>query len=100
MYILEKIEKYLNEETAYQKFFNKKLKKFGVKSQAELKGDQAATEEARKHNVAATAESKPPPAVAASGATPPVAEPKLPQPKSREEMEEWFEEGAEAGKWD
>ncbi len=40
MNILEKIDKYLNEETAYQKFFNKKLKKFGVKSQTELKGDQ------------------------------------------------------------
>ena len=34
--VLEKINKYINEETAYQKFFKKKLEKYGVKSPAEL----------------------------------------------------------------
>ena len=38
--IEEMVKKYLGEETEYQKFFNKKLKKFGVKSQTELEGDQ------------------------------------------------------------
>jgi len=36
MNLLEKIELYLNEETEYQKFFQKKLEKFGVKSPTEL----------------------------------------------------------------
>jgi hypothetical protein len=37
---MSRLSKYLGEETEYQKFFNKKLKKFGVKSQKELEGDQ------------------------------------------------------------
>jgi hypothetical protein len=39
MKILEKIDDYLKEET-YKEFFNKKLKKYGVKSPAELDDDQ------------------------------------------------------------
>ena len=39
---LEKIyeEKFLKEETDYQKFFKAKLKKYGVSGPDELKGDQ------------------------------------------------------------
>lgn len=38
---LDKVyESMINEETAYQKFFQKKLKAYGVSSPAELKGDQ------------------------------------------------------------
>jgi hypothetical protein len=40
MKIDEVVNKYLTEQTEYQKFFQKKLEKFGVKTQAELKGDQ------------------------------------------------------------
>ena len=40
MEITRKIGKFLNEESEYQKFFKKKLEKFGVSSPAELKGDQ------------------------------------------------------------
>lgn len=36
MYILEKIDKYLKEESAYQKFFKSKLKEWGVSSPDEL----------------------------------------------------------------
>jgi len=36
MNILEKIDNYLNEESAYQKWFAKKLKEAGVKSPNEL----------------------------------------------------------------
>ena len=36
MKVLEKIELYLNEKSAYDKFFEKKLKKWGIKSPADL----------------------------------------------------------------
>lgn len=36
MNILEKIDRYLSEESEYQKWFAKKLKEAGVKSPAEL----------------------------------------------------------------
>ncbi len=39
MNIIDKIDKFINEESAYQTFFNKKLKEYGVKSPAEL-GDK------------------------------------------------------------
>ena len=38
--ILEKINNYLNEESAYQTFFNKKLKEAGVKSPSELSDEE------------------------------------------------------------
>lgn len=42
MYILEKIEKYLKEDdkAAYKKFFEAKLKEFGVKSPDELSKEE------------------------------------------------------------
>jgi hypothetical protein len=40
MDITRKLGYLLNEESQYQKFVNKKLKKYGVNSPAELKGDQ------------------------------------------------------------
>lgn len=40
MNILEKIDNYLSEESAYQTFFNKKLKEAGVKSPAELSDEE------------------------------------------------------------
>jgi len=36
MEITKKIDKYLNEESEYQKFFQAKLKKFGISTIAEL----------------------------------------------------------------
>ena len=39
MEITRKIGTYLNEESEYQKFFNKKLKKYGVTSPSQL-GDK------------------------------------------------------------
>ncbi len=36
MDILNKLSNFINEESEYQKFFNKKLKEFGVSSPAEL----------------------------------------------------------------
>ena len=36
MTILNKIDEFLNEESAYQKFFMKKLEKYGIKSPTEL----------------------------------------------------------------
>ena len=38
--IIEKIDAYLSEESAYQKFFNGKLKEAGVKSPAELSDEE------------------------------------------------------------
>lgn len=42
MKVLEKIEKYLSEKemTAYQKFFQEKLKEFGANSPADLDADK------------------------------------------------------------
>jgi len=40
MSIIDKIDRYITEETAYQKFFKKKLKEAGVSSPAELKGNK------------------------------------------------------------
>jgi len=40
MNILEKINNYLNEESAYQKFFNKKLKEAGVNSPDDLSDEE------------------------------------------------------------
>ena len=38
MDIARKLGYFINEESEYQKFFNKKLKKYGVNSPAELEG--------------------------------------------------------------
>ena len=38
--IIEKIDKFLSEESTYQKFFNKKLKEAGVKSPSELSDEE------------------------------------------------------------
>jgi hypothetical protein len=40
MKILEKIDNYLGEETAYQKFFNKKMKEAGFKSPADMSDEE------------------------------------------------------------
>lgn len=40
MDITRKIGVFLNEESEYQKFFNKKLEKYGVKSPSELSDDE------------------------------------------------------------
>lgn len=40
MDIIRKINSFINEESSYQEFFNKMLKKFGVSSPDELEGDQ------------------------------------------------------------
>lgn len=40
MDITKKLDTFINEESQYQKFFNKKLKEYGVNSPSELKGDK------------------------------------------------------------
>lgn len=40
MRILEKIENYLNEESAYQKFFNKKMKEAGFTSVKDMSPEE------------------------------------------------------------
>ena len=40
MNIIDKINRFITEESAYQKFFNKKLKEHGVSSPSELKDDE------------------------------------------------------------
>lgn len=40
MDIIRKLNGFINEESSYQEFFNKMLKKYGVSSPDELEGDQ------------------------------------------------------------
>lgn len=40
MDVIRKIGNFLNEESEYQKFFNKKLEKYGVKSPDELSDEE------------------------------------------------------------